>query len=619
MFYISLGGARPIFRQKMGAEALVKFLAQRLDYLLSKETENFSGLSGQILQLKGKLDESGCFIQTLDRSKYGNESIRQWIRELRDNIYDVEDLVDQFITGANVSDESEKALLIIRCGSDLESIQVRLTQILDRKPQCDTSASSAGGGHGESSSSFVDPGDQSLALLVSEYTSLPYYLRSCLMYCCVFPVECGLSKGTLTRIWIAEGILQAKSGEILEDVAEEYIEKLVSLGLLETELDCRIEFKVPSSLRPFLVDEMMEENFIIACSHSEPIIPATARHVSIHNYWNDAIPNLNDLPIRSLFVVGIRYWEHPKFTFYGLKFLGLKDSSFRELPENVSNLRSLQTLDARCCSISSLSDGLLNCLQLRHLLMSRCDLPIGIGRLKNLQSVEGVYAGGSISRELVCLTQLRELGVLLNDHDVDELSTSIMKMSGLLSLTVSVSSSFDEDLLYTLEPFSPPPFLRKLQLEGRLVSLPDWLSSTENLTELRLGFSHLFENPNAVLQFLPNLKHLTLWQAYNAKQIGKEFCPAGGFPKLEVLVIASYNLVEWTEIEKEALPSLKYLHFHCCSRLMILPEGLQYVTTLQKLILFPLHGDHARRLDPERGIEQYKIKHIPEVRFFERP
>ncbi|RVX04378.1 hypothetical protein CK203_018507 [Vitis vinifera] len=103
--------------------------------------------------------------------------------------------------------------------------------------------------------------------------------------------------------------------------------------------------------------------------------------------------------------------------------------------------------------------------------MSRCDLPIGIGRLKNLQSVKGVYARGSISRELGCLTQLRELGVVLNDYDV--------------------------------------------------------------------GFSHLFENPNAVLQFLPNLKQLTLWQAYNAKQIGKEFCPVGGFPKLEVLVIAS--------------------------------------------------------------------------------
>ncbi|XP_034686617.1 disease resistance protein Pik-2-like [Vitis riparia] len=560
----------------MGAEALVKFLAQRLDYLLSKETENFSGLSGQILQLKSKLDESGCFIQTLDRSKYGNESVRQWIRELRDTIYDVEDLVDQFITGANVSDESEKALLIIRCGSDLESIQVRLTQILDRKPQCDTSASSAGGGHGESSSSFVDPGDQSLALLVSEYMSLPYYLRSCLMYCCVFPAKCGLSKGTLTRIWMAEGIIQAKSGEILEDVAEEYIEKLVSLGLLETELDCRIEFKVPYPLRRFLVDEMMEENFIIACSHSEPIIPATARHVSIHNCWNDAIPNLNDLPIRSLFVVGIRYWEHPKFTFYGLKYL------------RVLHLEWMRNM---------------------------VKLP-GIGRLKNLQSVKGVYARGSISRELGCLTQLRELGVL-NDYDVGELSTSIMKMSGLLSLTLTVSLIFDEDLLDTSEPFSPPPFLRKLQLEGRLVSLPDWLSSTENLTKLRLGFSHLFENPNAVLQFLPNLKHLTLWKAYNAKQIGKEFCPAGGFPKLEVLVIASYNLVEWTEIEKGALPSLKYLHFHSCSRLMILPEGLQYVTTLQKLILFPFHGDHARRLDPERGIEHYKIKHIPKVRFFE--
>ena len=629
----------------MGAEALAKFLAQRLDYLLSEETEKFSGLSGQILRLKRKLVEIGCFLETMDPSRYGNESVRQWTRELRDTIYDGEDLVDEFLIRANFSDESEKALLIICCGSDLESIQVRLTQILDQKPLCDSSA-----GYRKSFSSFVDPGEES-ALLLSKYINLPYYLRSCLMYCCVFPVKCGLSKGKLTRIWMAEGIIQEKpAGEILEDVAEGYIEELVSLGMLETDqLGCsRIEFQVPNSLRRFLVDEMMEENFMIACSDSEPVIPATVRHVSIHNCRrNDAIPNLKDLPIRSLFVVGVRYWEHQTFTFYGLKylrvlnleymmkmvklpgeigdlihlrFLGLKNSRFRELPDNmISNLRSLQTLDARGCSISSLSDGLLNCPQLRHLLISQCELPMGIGRLKNLQSVKGVIStgnGGSISRELGSLNQLRKLEVVLNGGDEYDVYTYIMNMSSLLSLTLSCSD-FREHLLNTWEPFSPPPLLRKLKLEGPLVSLPDWLSSTENLTKLRLGFSRLSENPNTVIQFLPNLKHLTLWQAYNAKRIGKEFCPAGGFGKLEVLVVASDNLVEWTEIEKGALPSLKYLHFHCCSRLMLLPEGLQYVTTLQKLASFPLHGDLARRLNPEGGIDYYKIKHIADTQFSE--
>ena len=57
-----------------------------------------------------------------------------------------------------------------------------------------------------------------------------------------------------------------------------------------------------------------------------------------------------------------------------------------------------------------------------------------------------------------------------------------------------------------------------------LEKIPNWISSMENLTNLRLGFSHLSDNPALVLQLLHNLKILTLWHAYEAKQLGKEFC-----------------------------------------------------------------------------------------------
>ena len=84
---------------------------------------------------------------------------------------------------------------------------------------------------------------------------------------------------------------------------------------------------------------------------------------------------------------------------------------------------------------------------------------------------------------------------------------------------------------------------------------------------------------------------------------------------MEFLKIDSTVLVEWTEIEEGAPPSLKQLCFFNCTKLMVLPEGLQHETTLQILDLWNVHEDLIRRLRPNGGTENYKIKHIPLVKY----
>ncbi|KAK3228056.1 hypothetical protein Dsin_007918 [Dipteronia sinensis] len=115
-------------------------------------------------------------------------------------------------------------------------------------------------------------------------------------------------------------------------------------------------------------------------------------------------------------------------------------------------------------------------------------------------------------------------------------------MQNLLSLSLEAKYALNWETLVLVVSFSPPPVRRKLRLEGILEKIPNWFSSMESLTNLRLGFSHLSENQALVLQLLHNLKILTLWHAYGAKQLGKEFCRIGGFPKLEDLTIASFDL-----------------------------------------------------------------------------
>ena len=187
-------------------------------------------------------------------------------------------------------------------------------------------------------------------------------------------------------------------------------------------------------------------------------------------------------------------------------------------------------------------------------------------------------------------------------------------MENLTSLSLETEGNCFEGTYFSIFPeldaFSPPPLLQEFFLRGRLIEMPVWFASMENLTRLSLCFSYLSENPASVLQLLPKLKHLKLWGAYKARHIGKEFCNAGGFPVLETLTIASEFLAEWTEIETGAFPSLRYLCFHGCGNLIFLPEGLQNISTLQDLRFLPWHPDLKRRL---MGEENYKIKHVPHI------
>ncbi|KAM1259467.1 hypothetical protein FF1_038865 [Malus domestica] len=57
-------------------------------------------------------------------------------------------------------------------------------------------------------------------------------------------------------------------------------------------------------------------------------------------------------------------------------------------------------------------------------------------------------------------------------------------------------------------------------------------------------------------------------------------------------------------------------HPYTGTKLQTLPEGLQFLTTLEQLDLLPLMNDHAERLTPDGGEENYKIRHIPHIIYY---
>ncbi|KAF5198413.1 Disease resistance protein rpp13 protein [Thalictrum thalictroides] len=645
------------------SEAIVKFSIQRLKSLVLQESLILSGLEDQTQSFITILDEIGGLysIDPGTQEHYKFES--RWFCRLKNIIQNMEDCIDEFVIQMkNQSGSDHQTSLINLCRNELEKLKESLVELMNRmyehKKEKEVKVDYPD--TKESSSSQADEAETdeihtptSPTPIKYYHISIPFYLRSCLMYCAIFPEKYGIAKGRLIRLLVAEGLIQEKPGEIPEDIADEYIKTLVGFGVLVAD-GSSTTLKVNEGLQEFLHGMMEQEDFIASCTSSDTNISPTTRRLSIHSDAKNIPTNLSSLPIQSLFLFGIggslsdTEFDCLRPVFHGKKFLRVLDlervniktlpdevgdlihlrylnlwnANLNELPESIFNLLNLQSLDVRFNNLKALSSGVLKLTKLRHLQMLKHSgvagvrLPAGIGSLKDLQTLTGIYAGGGIALELGQLTQLRELGIMdLTEDDVNDVCVSVMKMEGLISLALEAKSSYPEKALPSIEPFSPPPLLQKLRLEGTLPKLPDWFPLMENLNELRLGFTHLAEDPALVLQFLPNLKHLTLWHAHDAKTIGKEFCRVGGFLKLEVLVIASRVLEEWTELEEGAFPSLKYLHVRNCLKLRMLPEGLQHLTTLQELKLLPLHDDLEVRLKPDGGEENYKIKNIPSISY----
>ncbi|KAH7550508.1 hypothetical protein ACOSQ2_024437 [Xanthoceras sorbifolium] len=696
-------------------EGLVKFFIQRLTSLLLQETETFSGIEQQIEEIISKLREIGEFPFGDICCTKGDAAVCSCINELRDLIRDADDHIDEFIIQMDEQKGSDRSALTNCFTSQLQEIESRLAGTVHRMTELKNSTSVAGekqdilenphemeegqtSAYGSPAAANIREAEDSketcreaeenqtseaqipitirveekddkedshdmeegqtsspdAASCILNYTGLPYYLQHCLMYCCLFPENYWLSKGKLIRLLVAEGLLQEKVGEIMEDIAEENISKLINQGMFrenEEHIGHGTMLTISPPYREFILHKMKEENLIATLTSSDFGIPHTARRVLIYSDMKTVAPHLNNIRPRSLFLLGNQelstdhvHWlnfkgakfvrvlelERTKINslpdevgdLIHLTYLGLKHTDINEIPTRIGNLRSLQTLDIKWSGdLTALPVEVLNLERLRHLKMHKrmnvggVKLPPGIEKFRNILTLTGIHAGGGIARELSNLIHLRRLGVMdVAEEDVSELFASIMMMQNLLSLSLEAKYGRNQETLVLLESFSPPPLLRKLRLEGILEKIPNWFSSMENLTNLRLGFSHLSENPTLVLQLLPNLKILTLWHAYETRQLGKEFCRIGGFPKLEDLIIASYDLEEWTELEEGALPSLKCLHFHSCLKLRMLPEGLQFVTTLNKLNIFPLLDEHEERLKPG-GEENHKINHIPQVSF----
>ncbi|XP_078158837.1 disease resistance protein RPM1-like [Carex rostrata] len=407
------------------------------------------------------------------------------------------------------------------------------------------------------------------------FADLSSNLKNCLLYCGIYPEDYKIYADTITNQWIAEGFVETSGRRTHEEVAEDYLNELVSRCLLQVVKRDEVERVERCSLHDIIhsmvVSKSEEEDFFVVYGSSRHSPRGRVRRVSIQNCNLESASN-NEYSLRSIFTFGdkirlnslsimlktsklLRVLDLPRTSIeklpeevsnlFNLHYLGLDDTGIKELPKSIGSLQNLQMLTAVGAKITELPNELTKLRRLR--LLAVVSDPIGvmppkqIWKLKNLRILGGIKATDEIVRNFETLTKLTMLGIteIRGEHCV-VFFTAISKFSHLKDLFVQAkdgevlqlqalnTSASEIEFNRLVERTSVPQFSRSLQYHN-------------SIRKLTLSNSGLDENSFSCLQEIRSLRILGL-ECYK----GNELC----FHEMSFLMLRKLKVQEAPHLER---------------------------------------------------------------------
>ncbi|KAG5608652.1 hypothetical protein H5410_019933 [Solanum commersonii] len=343
------------------------------------------------------------------------------------------------------------------------------------------------------------------SILSLSYNDLSSALKKCFLYFGIFPEDQVLEADNIIRLWMAEGFIVPRGEERMEDVAEGFLNELISRSLVQvaqTFWERVTACRVHDLLHDLAIQKALEVNFFdIYDPRMHSISSSCIRH-GIHSQGERYLSlDLSNLKLRSIMFFDQNFCNMSLINFssvfqhlyvlylemcvdknpqphlvpdaigslYHLKFLRLR-GRIHDLPTSIGNLKNLQTLvvNGYSCKLPQETADLIN---LRHL-DARYSEPLKhLSKLTSLQVLKGIYCDQWKDVDPVDLVNLRELTMcsIWNSYSLKNISS--LKYLSTLRLFC------ERDELYT-SPFPSLEFLysceklQKLWLKGRVEKLP---------------------------------------------------------------------------------------------------------------------------------------------------
>ncbi|XP_050152657.1 disease resistance protein RPM1-like isoform X1 [Malus sylvestris] len=484
------------------------------------------------------------------------------------------------------------------------------------------------------------------SILLLSFNNLPNRLKPCFLYCALFPEDYLIKRKRLIRLWIAEGFVEPIDGVTPEEVAEGYLVELIVRSILQVEKHEAVGLracKMHDLVRELALSISKKENFGATCVGREIVDKAEIRRLSIQTAEREINSCTGMSELRSFLVFGaleklpsgfkllrvldvqdapIDRFPDELVYLFNLRYLNLKKTLIKELPESIGRLHNLQTLNICDSKIKTLPKAISKLVNLRHLIMycyigdlavfrhvSGTKTASDLSKLQKLQVLDSVESEGKIIKGIRNMTQLTSLGITnVKASDEMDLCDSLQKLELLHHLFLMAGD--EKEFLRVNALRSPPPDLQNVNLTGKLEKVPRWLGSLHNLTRMCLQWSRLEEDVLPHIQALPNLERLTLSNAY----VGEKLCFSRGFIKLKYLRLIKFPLLDSIAIEKGAMPNLQVLDIGNCLELKALPQGIEFLANVERLILYSVPMQLIESV--RGGMDHPKVQHIPEIHLY---
>ncbi|KAL6647930.1 hypothetical protein ACP70R_015367 [Stipagrostis hirtigluma subsp. patula] len=346
-------------------------------------------------------------------------------------------------------------------------------------------------------------------IIILSYNHLPHELKACVMYLSIFPEDYEINKDRLVCRWIAEGLVLEKRGLTLVDVAESYLDELVSRNMVipRSGFDGKVEScRVHDMLLEVMVSTSLECNFVsllggqyagmsynrirrLSIQGGDDRRDQDAERSKKKKKDGGSIEGIDVEHVRSLSMFKLQKHELlsqlGKFTLlrvldledceegvtdkhmvyicrlYLLRFLNLSGTNVSNVPPEIGNLEHLQTFDVNRTFLQRLPETVTKLEKLeRQGFSNRGDweamwtLPRGLSKMKALREVGLALLGNNVevAEEVGKLEHLETLTIYINSGEIPHTGpeAQVLKtFAGSLSNACSLRHLNIGDLGYT--------------------------------------------------------------------------------------------------------------------------------------------------------------------------